>query len=64
VGVAADALGPERRGASSPKEADAEMLVARRWVKQRVVLIRDRRRYFEGWQLVRVFAGTKLRRGP
>jgi hypothetical protein len=64
VGIAADALDPERSGTSLPTESEAEALAACRRVERRVELIESKRKKQVRGFLVRVFAGTKLRRGP
>ena len=46
VGIAADTLDPEHRGASLPTEADAETLVARCRMERRVELIERRKEVF------------------
>jgi hypothetical protein len=63
VGVIADALDLECRGAPLAKEPDAETLATCWWVVRHVELIEARRIHCRG-DLVRVFASTKLKRGP
>jgi hypothetical protein len=63
VGVTADVSDPECRGASLPKDTDAEMLATRWQVEWCVELIENKGCDWRG-NLVINFAGTKFRRGP
>jgi hypothetical protein len=62
VGIIADASDSECRGASLPKDIDAEMLAACWQVEQHVELIENKGCNWRG-NLVINFTGMKFRRG-